>query len=309
MAAEIICIGQALADCIFRGWDKRSQLADSIDLRLGGDAFNKAVTAARLGHAVSLMAGVGDDIAGRALLSAAETEGILTSGCVISREHPTPVSALLVNDDGSRSSVLSAAHNIPFFTPSLVGADGARAVVLSSLFRPPFEDPAALLSLTRRARELGMTVYADVKKPKRKTFSLSEFSPVLRNTDYLFPNREEAEHYTGETVPERAGEAFLRTGVKNVIIKLGSHGALHMGENGTFRVPAWGAPVADAVGAGDAFASGFICGVLEGMDVRGSCELAAACAAICIGSAGAVSGLKSRAQVDLWLKAPPVPRL
>lgn len=306
MAAEIICIGQTLVDCIFRGWTEKSRLIDAIGLQLGGDAFNKAIMMARLGHKVSLRAGVGDDFAGHALLDAAKKEGIDIKDCIVSPEHPTPVSALFVNEDGSRTSTLSNAHEIPFFTPSLSGADGASALIISSLFRPPFEDAAALCKLTGEAKNAGMAVYADVKIPKAKKFALSDFSEALKNVDYIFPNEEEAEYYTGGSDPYKSGEAFLHAGVKNVILKLGARGAVHMGEIGEFATPAWDAPVADGVGAGDAFASGFVCAILEGKSAEDAAFFASVCAAICIGAPGAISGLKNRSQADEWLKNPPV---
>ena len=309
MPSEIICVGQALVDCLFRGWDRKSQIAEAISLQLGGDAFNKAIMMARLGHSVCLRAGVGDDFAGHALLAAAEKEGVSTFGSVVSSADPTPVSALFVNDDGSRASTLSRAHMIPFFSPSIDEAEGGRAVVLSSLFRPPFEDPDVLLSLTSTAKASGMAIYVDVKQPKAKKFALSDFSEALSNVDCIFPNQEEAVYFTGESDPAHACDVFLRTGVRNVIVKLGAGGALHMGENGYFHIPAWDTPVADGVGAGDAFAAGFICGILEGMSARQAAELASVCSAICISEYGAISGLKSRAQVDAWLNSPPVKRL
>lgn len=304
--AEIICIGQTLVDCIFRGWTEKSRLISAIGLQLGGDAFNKAVMMARLGHKVSLRAGVGDDFAGHALLDAAKNEGIDIDGCIVSRDHPTPVSALFVNDDGSRTSTLSKAHRIPFFTPSLAGAEGASALVVSSLFRPPFEDAEALARIAADAKTAGMAVYADVKIPKERKFTLAEFLNALKNVDYIFPNEEEAEYYSGEKDPWKAGEAFLCAGVRNIVLKLGARGAVHMGENGEFKIPAWDAPVADGVGAGDAFAAGFVCALLEGKSARDAALFASVCSAICIGAPGAISGLKCRSQVEEWLKAPPV---
>ena len=72
MEADIICVGQAVVDCITRGMESDpdrpgSNRAESITLSIGGDAVNEAVARRRLGFRSAVVAGVGDDPAGKTI--------------------------------------------------------------------------------------------------------------------------------------------------------------------------------------------------------------------------------------------------
>ena len=54
----------------------------------------------------------------------------------------------------------------------------------------------------------------------------------------------------------------------------------------------------DTTGAGDNFASGFICGLLEGKSLRECAELANCTASIAVEAVGATDGVKDREQVE-----------
>ena len=58
----------------------------------------------------------------------------------------------------------------------------------------------------------------------------------------------------------------------------------------------------DTAGAGDNFAAGFLCALLEGSSLFDCCRFAAATAALSISQMGASSRAISREQVDALLK-------
>jgi len=82
---------------------------------------------------------------------------------------------------------------------------------------------------------------------------------VLRRTDILLINDEEAFQLSGgDSILDAAG-AILSLGPKYVIIKRGEYGALLFGEGIRLFVPAFLLPrLVDPTGAGDAFAGGFM---------------------------------------------------
>lgn len=92
---EVVCLGQAIVDCITLGWDrtplqKNVYRARSISLSVGGDAFNESVILTRLGHRVRLICGVGTDVAGDLILSAVTANGMDPFGVTRSGEGATP---------------------------------------------------------------------------------------------------------------------------------------------------------------------------------------------------------------------------
>ncbi|MBO4537868.1 MAG: hypothetical protein J5694_03265, partial [Erysipelotrichaceae bacterium] len=58
------------------------------------------------------------------------------------------------------------------------------------------------------------------------------------------------------------------------------------------------AEVIDTTGAGDSFVAGFLNALLEGKNNRELCLYGLACASLAVGSQGASSGVRSRAEVE-----------
>jgi sugar/nucleoside kinase (ribokinase family) len=97
------------------------------------------------------------------------------------------------------------------------------------------------------------------------THALDSLKLVLKRTDILLINDEEAFQLSGaDSILDAAGK-ILDLGPKYVIIKRGEYGALLFGANIRLFVPAFLLPlVVDPTGAGDAFAGGFM-GCLAGL--------------------------------------------
>ena len=303
--ADIICTGTALVDCIFSGGDHSGGYVDSIALHPGGDAFNEAVNMARLGAECALYCGLGTDFAGGMLSETAEKAGVDMSLAQVCAEAATPVSGLFVDSRGERRSCVSAAHKIPFFRPDAEKCAGAKIVTMASLFRPPFNDPAFTAAFARGVKEMGALLYIDVKMPKNEQICLRDFADTVAMADFISPNETEAAYYSGASEPMAQARAFLDCGAKTVLLKLGGEGCLVVRESERFHVPAYEVPVADGVGAGDAFAAGLLTALSEGKPLREACEWATAAAAICVQSPGAVGGIRSRAQLEDFMKYPP----
>ncbi len=98
---HVVCVGQALVDCITRGMEekpykKNVYRADSISLNTGGDALNESIVLSHLGHQVSLVCAVGDDLAGHIVLHTARSNGVDVSHAAVSESITTPVANLMV---------------------------------------------------------------------------------------------------------------------------------------------------------------------------------------------------------------------
>jgi sugar/nucleoside kinase (ribokinase family) len=86
-----------------------------------------------------------------------------------------------------------------------------------------------------------------------------ELYALLKEVDGLVLNDGEARLLTDEVNLVRAGRKVLDLGPKFVIIKKGEHGAMFLGPDETFVMPAFPlADVVDPTGAGDSFAGGFM---------------------------------------------------
>jgi sugar/nucleoside kinase (ribokinase family) len=88
----------------------------------------------------------------------------------------------------------------------------------------------------------------------------AELTEVIKRVDILLMSEEEIRQYTGISSILRAVRSLFELGLKYVIVKQGSYGALLFGADGTyFSAPTYPLEeVADPTGAGDSFAGGFL---------------------------------------------------
>ncbi len=114
---------------------------------------------------------------------------------------------------------------------------------------------------------LQLSVLKQVKKPRlvacdTMNYWISskkkELLQVVKKIDIFFLNETEARQLTGEYNLIKAGNMLLAQGVKYVIIKLGSNGAMLVSKKGLVQLPPFVLKhVHDTTGAGDTFGGGF----------------------------------------------------
>ena len=305
---DILCIGTALVDSIIKGFDphpvsEAGFRAASGSLNVGGEAVNEAMAAAKLGMKTAILCSLGADGAGQMIVDALLRCRVDTGRIVRSEEHPTPVTTMFVNDDGSRKSITNGSHRYNFHPERYTDClRDTRAVILGSLFRAPFDDPEVIRAVLRAAKASGLTVFADTKLPNYRFLRLDDIADSLPRIDYITPNEDEAKYYTGKSDPEEMANAFLERGVKNVIVKLGGRGCFYKGSCGSVSLPAWSVQAVDATGAGDNFIAGLASELLRGRTVGEALRFANACGAICTTAVGSGTALRSREQVLTFLR-------
>src|SRR5206468_8432283 len=94
---------------------------------------------------------------------------------------------------------------------------------------------------------------------------LSRLDRLLPHVDVFLPNNHEAELITGEPDPVRQAEIFRGLGASLVVITLGSDGSILVSEQMRLRAGVYPVELVDGSGGGDAFAAGFIYGLLNGL--------------------------------------------
>lgn len=92
------------------------------------------------------------------------------------------------------------------------------------------------------------------------TTAREKLTEVIKRSDVLLMSEEEVRQYTGLSSTLAGVRQLFTLGLKYIIVKLGSYGALLFGADGTyFSAPSYPLEeVIDPTGAGDAFAGGFL---------------------------------------------------
>ena len=125
--------------------------------------------------------------------------------------------------------------------------------------------------------------------------------------DYFLPSIEQAEKIAGTSDERRIAEYFLSEGVRTVVVKLGERGSYFRSAEEEFWCGTCDVPVLDSTGAGDAFVSGFLTGILQGMPHADCVRLGTACAACVIQAVGANAGILSLEETKaFWRRGNPL---
>ena len=228
---------------------------------LGGTSAGKALTLAALGVDVTLRTALGDDPESDLVRAALAHPRIALQNQPVAR---TEQHVNLMTDDGSRVSVyLELPDPEPGPVPQLDGFDVA-VLDLAEHSRP-------LLSAARAA---GVPVWCDLHDDAGDDEFRQDFRAAA---DVLL--------VSGERLADRRAyltDALAR-GCRLAVCTDGAKGALALDADGWIEVGA--AAVGDVVdtnGAGDAFCSGLLSGVLDGLPVQDALARASATGAIAV---------------------------
>ncbi len=117
--------------------------------------------------------------------------------------------------------------------------------------------PTTQLKVLRQATKRQLVV-ADTMNLWIET-QRDELLELLREVDGVVMNDGEARLLTEEVNLVRAGRKILEMGPKFIVVKKGEHGAMFLGRDESYVMPAYPlADVVDPTGAGDSFAGGFM---------------------------------------------------
>ncbi|HNO84273.1 MAG TPA: ribokinase, partial [Anaerolineales bacterium] len=129
---------------------------------------------------------------------------------------------------------------------------------------------------------------------------------LIRLADFIIPNETELSLLTGLEVKdsasaEAAAKALLKRGAENVIVTLGSKGALVVSDTRVMQVDAYPIDVVDTTAAGDAFIGGFASSLLRGLDLKDAVRYANACGALAATKFGAQPSLPTKNEVETFM--------
>ena len=286
---QILCLGDIMLDVtavvgapISQGVETRA----SISTQGGGAAANVASWLAVSGTPAHLVARVGDDAAGQAVLSELDRYGVAHSQTVIVGAK-TGVVIVLVDALGERTMFPDSGANSGLSLADLPTLDGFTAVYLSGypLVNPNSRQGA--LDILRLVKDQGLPVIFDPSTVGvLLDVGLNQVRGWLSLVDVVILNEEEAHFLSGKNNPVEAVAELLQL-TPLVVIKRGSNGAMAQARGfALVQISAIEVEVVDTTGAGDAFAAGFIKSWVAGGDLTGALNGGAVLAAQCVSRVG-----------------------
>ena len=296
---KIACLGILVADVVGKTIDAlpaRGTLApvEQMELHVGGCAANTGVGLARLGVPVSVLGKVGTDGFGAFLTGALTVAGVDVRGLAQDAAASTSATMVAVHGDGERTFLHFAGANAQFTAGDVcwpVLEEAGILHVAGPFLMPQFiGQPCA--DVLKRAKAMGKTTTLDTVWDASGQW-METLAPSLPFVDYILPSLEEAIRITGRTEPADIAAVFLDAGVRTVGLKMGAVGCYVRTADGAFTVPSFPVPAVDALGAGDAWAAGFLCGLAQGWDLERTARLANAVGACAVQKLGATTGVRS----------------
>lgn len=226
----------------------------------GGQAANTAAWLAHAGRAVTLIAAVGDDLAGRERVAELTAAGVR---CAV-RAHPGAVtgSVVVLAGPAERTMITDRGAALlldPADVRAAIESSGASHLHLSGY--PLLHDGsrAAGLEALKTAVELGLTTSVDAASAAPlRSVGAQTFLRWVGGCDLLLCNADEADVLAGPAPADEQARRLTRH-VRNAVVKQGAAGATWASENGTVHtVTPDRRPMTDPTGAGDAFAAGLL---------------------------------------------------
>lgn len=219
-------------------------------------------------NAPAYTGGIGRDRQGVAFETLLDTEGV--HPLLAKKSTPTGSSAIVVTPDSQRTmfTYLGACRDLNQGDVDQAAIKSCRIFHTTGYMWDTSNQEVAVKSAVASARSSQSTISFDVADSfvvDRYRDSLISWIPG--NVDILFANRDELARLTGvESEPAAILDAASSL-APTVVMKVGPRGCLVLCDDGVCEQPAYPAEPTDTTGAGDAFAAGFLFGVLQRLDV------------------------------------------
>lgn len=270
-----VLFGEVLFDCFEDG----SRV-------LGGAPFNVAWHLQAFGCEPVFISRVGEDAMGREIRDTMQDWGMSTAGLQQDSTYPTGEVSIALHDGQPSFDILKdraydyiQADDLPALTPSLIyhGSLGLR-----------LPDSAAALEQLIQRHPVPVFMDVNLRPP---WWQREQLLQLLDQARWVKINDDELETLIGGSanLQSRARQLMQQHDLSWVIVTCGAEGAFAIDTDGNISdiKPAEKIRVVDTVGAGDAFASVCILGILHGWPLPLIMERAQQFASILVGQRGA----------------------
>jgi len=277
-------------------------MTDSVSPAIGGCAANVAVDLSKLGRKAAVVGRIGADMPGRFICDELAAAGVDTRHIVETPEAQTSSTLVINVRNQDRRFIHAFGANAAFdgseLPPELVRQ--ARVLYVGGFFLMPRLAARRVAQLFQIAREFHVPTVLDVVIPDQRGCR-EQLDEVLPWTDVFLPNVDEGKLLTGSADPLEQARMFRQAGAGTVVVTCGGGGAILAGQSATLRAGTFPVEFVDGTGSGDAFAAGYISGLIDGREPAECLKIGSALGASCVRRAGATTGVFNRDALEDFL--------
>lgn len=297
---DVITMGRSSIDLYSQNIGSPFNDIKGFDAFVGGSPLNIAVGCARLGVNASLLTGVGNDKVGEFIVNFLNNEGVNThciptinqsrsSAVVLGIEPPDKFPLVFYRENAADSQVtiddvINANvkdYKILLINGTALNIEPSRSATFFATEMANKNEVDVVLDLDFRAdqwhdyRAFGLTVRAILPKVKIAIGTEEEILAATMSSASQVTIKDQQ-----ISAPEISGdidasiEQLLSLGIEVLIVKRGEDGtSIYKSDGSRDDVPGFPVEVLNVLGAGDAFASGFLYGILQGWNLYKACRM------------------------------------
>ncbi|MBR2806275.1 MAG: ribokinase [Oscillospiraceae bacterium] len=264
--------------------------SSSVEEHLGGKGLNQSIACAKAGACVYHAGKIGSD--GMALKEALEENGVNTQFIDQVNDTKNGHAIIQVDKNGQNSILLFAGSNFRITEAdvdrTLAEFDAGDILLLQN-------ETTCVQYAIKAAHDKGMQVVLNPSPMSAELASMDE----MKYVDWFILNEVEGNQISGETEPEKICDSILaKYPDAHVMLTLGGNGCMFKDKNIVARHPIFKVKVVDTTAAGDTFTGYFLAGVVKGLPMEKTLELASKASAIAVGRPGASPSIPSLEEVE-----------
>lgn len=301
----LVCVGETMVAMVPEPGEPLAR-AGRLRVEVAGAESNAAMYLADHGVAVRWVSAVGDDPFGERVVAEVAACGVDVGGVRIDAERPTGVMVKSPGQQCTRVHYYRRGSAASALGPDLLDDEAVRTAGLLHL-------TGVTAALSASCRDL---VDAALRGPRPVSFDVNHrpalwsdgsapgvLHDLANRAELTFVGLDEAQALWGADLADAADVRALLPGPGILVVKDGAHAATAFYGTAAHTVPARAVEVVEPVGAGDAFAAGFLTGLLRGEPPVRALRLGHLTAGAALRVTGDHGPLPDRARIERLLDA------
>jgi Sugar kinases, ribokinase family len=290
---QILCLGDACADIVIPYGDAKKGIDSSVEFTCGGATANTASGLGRLGVPCLFLGKAGDDYFGHVMKRSLEQDGVETKFFILDKNLSSVLVMAVLDENNDRFTFLMPRENpshLELYDADMPENIWERISIVHTTGLMLFEQPAAgtVCRFLEECSRHGVKISVDINfRIETATLNREYLSRAMKTADFLLGSGvEEFVPLTGIDDPLAAARSLV-TNKRTVICRMGKKGSIVFRRDAEYYAGAYAVEVADTLGAGDAFNSGFLWAIEKGLTLQEANQAGCAAAALNLTKRGA----------------------
>lgn len=298
---EIVVVGSSMFELIFKlrhiPEKGATVTAVNFDTGFGGKGANQACTIASLGGDVKILTCLGDDEYGKLTLQNYRKRSFNLKYIEIVKKQTSGIATIFLEGDGQNSIVVYQGAN-SFLNKKFI-AKNKDIIYSAKIILTQLEIPLDSVEALSERKDNRENIFILNPSPIDET---ADYSRLLRNVDIIIPNELELSYITKLKIKnlkdiENAAGKLFKTGVKNIIVTLGSNGVFVKNDKIEEHVKPLPVKAVDTTGAGDVFAGAFTYFYSRSQDILKSAQYGNRMAALSVTRPGTQTSIPTSREI------------